>query len=254
MIYLQIILKTILRSAQSLLQAVKEPLCPATAVIDASRDSFYSPADSDTCPEFTFSFDEEIEFNCAVFSEVIELGQKIRGFELSADVDGERKLLASGSCVGNKCAKRFEKVRSSRVYFKITSSVSAPLINFFGIYSVAEKDSNDGKIGFVGRDLAKSSSTIIEKRADSEELFIQLGGIRSFNLLKLVGKGIESFQVYIFNGSSFEYFGEGKGSDRETIFDFGKVIDWSYRLKIKLSLGEGAEIECVTPKLYYAEE
>lgn len=232
----------------------RSSLCPASAVLDGDPQSFYSPEDTDTCPELVFDFENKVSFNCAVFSEVIELGQKIRGFELSAMVDGERKLLAKGESVGNKYAARFEAVSTDRVFLKITASVSAPLLRSFGLYAVEEKKKAENGVGFVGRDLAKSSSTVIEKNTESGELFIQLGGIRRFNLLKLIGEGIESFEVYIFNGSSFEYFGEGKGASPESIFDFGKTVDWSYRLKIKISFATGASVNNITPKLYCAEE
>jgi len=229
----------------------RSPLHPAEAVLDECRESFYSPADGDICPQLVFSFGKEIEINCALFSEVIELGQKVRGFELSALVDGKSKILASGKCIGNKYAARFDTVKTSEVCLKITDAVAVPLIRSFGLYKIAPPKVE--RIGFVGRDLVKSSSTITEKFADSGEIFIQLGGIRPFNMLKLVGEGIEKFEVHIFNGSSFEYFGGGKGSSPETVFDFGKIVDWSYRLKIKITPAENFNMEKCTPKLYCAE-
>lgn len=231
----------------------RDPLCPAKAIIDGSKDSFYSPDDSDAQPELVLSFDKEVEFNCAILSEVIELGQKVRGFELSALVNGERRILAKGQSIGNKYAVRFDSVKTDRVYLKITSSVSAPLIRSFSLYSVEMPKPEKYVYGFVGYDLARKKSTVVEKNVESGEIVITLSGIRPFNVLKLIGDGIKKVDVFVFNGFSYEDFGECDGTPKETVFEFEKVIDWSSKLKIKLSLEENCTVQECTPKLYCVE-
>ena len=231
----------------------RDSLCPANAITDGNRDSFYSPNDGDTQPELVLSFDHEVEFNCVVLSEVIELGQKVRGFEISAFVNGERRVLAKGESIGNKYAARFDSVKTDRVYLKITSSVASPLIRSFSLYFVEMPEPKKHVYGFVGYDLVRKKSTTVEKDVENGEIVITLSGVRPFNVLKLVGEKIKSFEIFIFNGFSYEAFGECEGTPNETIFEFEKVIDWSYKLKIKLSLEKKHTVNECTPKLYCVE-
>ena len=232
----------------------RDALCSAKAITDGCNDSFYSPDDSDAQPELVLSFDNEVEFNCAVLSEVIELGQKVRDFEISALVNGERRILTKGQSIGNKYAVRFDSVKTDRVYLKITSSVSAPLIRSFSLYSIEMPKPKKNVYGFVGNDLVRKKSTTVEKNLERGEIIITLSGVRPFNVLKLVGEGIKSFEIFVFNGFSYEAFGACKGNPNETIFDFEKVIDWSYKLKIKLTLDENYTVKDCTPKLYCTEQ
>ncbi|MBE6667948.1 MAG: hypothetical protein E7607_06555 [Ruminococcaceae bacterium] len=227
--------------------------CSANTVTDGNKESFYSPDDSDKCPEIVLSFDHEVEVNCAVLSEVIELGQKVRGFEISALVNGERRVLAKGESIGNKYAVLFDSVKTDRVYLKITSSVAAPLIRSFSLYSAEMPEPEKHVYGFVGYNLVRKKRTTVEKNVESGEIVINLGGVRPFNVLKMVGEGIKSFEVFVFNGFSYEFFGECEGTSNETVFDFEKLIDWSYQLKIKLSLDENHTVTDCTPKLYCVE-
>ena len=242
------------KEAMVVASSERDALCPAGAITDGNKDSFYSPADSDTQPELVLSFDHEVEFNCVVLSEVIELGQKVRGFEISALVNGERRILAKGQSIGNKYAVKFDSVKTDRVYLKITSSVSAPLIRSFSLYSVEMPKPEKHVYGFVGSDLAKKKSTTVKKDVESGEIVIALSGVRPFNVLKLVGEGIKSFEIFVFNGFSYESFGEYEGTPNETVFEFEKLIDWSYQLKIKLSLAENHTVNECTPKLYCVEK
>ena len=214
----------------------RSPLCPPEAVTGGDRESFYSPADGDPCPTLELTFPQSVEFNCFVLSEVIELGQKIRGFELWISRGGEWSKLLEGQCVGNKYARYFDRVSCEGVRLKITQAVSAPLIRHLGLYSIADLTAPDVINGFKRRDLAKSSSAKIERNREENEIYLQLGGIRLFNLLKVKGEGIKACSVYVFNGSSFEYVGDAREgeSPNEWIFPFEKMVDWSYRIKVKL--------------------
>ena len=151
-------------------------------------------------------------------------------------------------------AIRFDSVKTDRVYLKITSSVASPLIRSFGLYFVEMPEPKKHVYGFVGYDLVRKKSTTVEKDVEKGEIVITLSGVRPFNVLKLVGEGVKSFEVFVFNGFSYEAFGECEGTPNETIFEFGKVIDWSYKLKIKLSLDEKYTANECTPKLYCVEQ
>ena len=242
------------RGARVSADSLRDSRCPPQAVADGKFESFYAPADDCRTPTIELDFDKEIEFNCAALREVIELGHKVRGFKLSALVSGKWKTLLSGECIGNRYADRFETVRTSRVRLEITDAVSAPLIRSIELYKIAEPKVDPDRIGFVGRNLAKSGSTRIEKNHEENAVYIQLGGIRPFNLLKVKGDGIEGFEVFVFNGTTFERHGEGAGGEGELIYRFGETVDWAYRLKIKFKADERFSLDGCALKLFCTEE
>ena len=242
------------RGARVTADSLRDRICPPQAVTDGELETFYAPADGSLTPTVELAFDGEIEFNCAAIREVIELGHKVRGFELAALLDGEWKHLLSGECIGNRYADHFETVRTSRVRLKITDSVAAPLIRSIELYKIAEPKADPANIGFVGRNLANSSSTRIERKPEENAVYIQLGGIRPFNLFKVKGGGIEGFEVFVFNGTTFERHGECAGGEGELIYRFGETVDWSYRLMIKFRAGDGFSLDGCALKLFCTEE
>jgi hypothetical protein len=103
----------------------------------------------------------------------------------------------------------------------------------------------------MGRNYLDSTRAIVEKK--DNEIYIQLGGIRPFNTLKLEGRGIRSYTVSVFNGSTFEPYGEGEGGEEESYFYFGRTVDWSYRLKITIDPTPEFNMQSCRPKLYRFE-
>lgn len=202
--------------------------------------------------EIAFELDGKTEFNCVILSEDISLGQRVRGYELFAELDGELKMIANRCCIGYKQAIYFdEPIKSERIILRITEAVDAPIISAVELYKIDRPKAIKGKISFCGKNLLSSSSARVEKTDD--EIYIQLGGIRPFNTFKIKGRGIEKLQVSVFNGTNFEVHGECLGNGEECCYFFGETVDWSYRLKIKITPTKDFNMKDCALMLYCAE-
>ena len=201
--------------------------------------------------EQTFCPVEALDFNCIVVGEDLTQGQEIRACTVEAEIDGAWVILWQGACVGHKRAVYFDPVRATKLRLRATGATKAPVIRNFGAYQITVPEKKRTPGGFMGRNYLDSSSAIIEKK--DTEIYIQLGGIRPFNTLKLEGYGVEKMEVSIFNGSTFEPHGEAPGGEWESFYSFGTIVDWSYRLKVKITPSPAFDMNACLPKLYLFE-
>ena len=202
--------------------------------------------------ELVLELNESREFNCIILSEDISLGQRIHGYELLAELEGEEKIIASGRCIGYKQAIYLEEpIKAEKIILRITDVVDMPVISFAGLYKIDRPKTEGGKIGFCGKNLLSSSSARVEKT--DREIYIQLGGIRLFNTFKIKGRGIEKLEISVFNGTNFERHGECLGGEDETCYFFGETVDWSYRLKVKITPTADFNMNDCALMLYCAE-
>lgn len=85
--------------------------------------------------DFTITIPKEKTFSKIVIEEKIEMGERVRSFELEAKVLGEWKKLISGSCIGHKFIQVLETpINASAIRLKITESKSEPIIKSFSVY------------------------------------------------------------------------------------------------------------------------
>lgn len=209
--------------------SLRDPSCAPEKILCDGGSDFYAPADEAQATELTFSFEQEVEFDCMTLSEVMELGHRVFGLTLSAKVDGEWRPLCELSCVGNRCAERFDTVRTKEVKLSVTRTKGAPLLHSFGLYKLPPLSQTDAYSMYIGKDLMASKAARLEQAGDTLEL--HLGGIRPFNLLRVKGDGIRKMEIEIFNGTDFEPKLVAEGAE----YRFPRMIDWSYRLRVKVS-------------------
>lgn len=206
----------------------------AENVLNHNSNSFYTPEAGCFTPEIVFEFDEEVEFNTFVLSEVIEFGHKIRGFEVSAKVGKDWKLLCKGQCVGYKCAEHFETVSTKTVKLRITDAVAAPQIRFFGLYMFDENWFKAEKMRFSNENIMRNGLAVVEREGDCFD--VDLGGITPFNKIAFEGDKINKYELYIFDGTNFNLCIEGENvSDEKITCVFQKPIDWSYKFRINVT-------------------
>lgn len=214
--------------------------CEAINLLCEDTSLFYAPSCEDVCPELFLEFDEEIEFNAFMLSEAIELGHKVTGYEVSAYVDGAWRLLSSGKCIGYKLCEKFDAIKSRLVKIKLTSVLDTPVLTFLGLYFF---DTGVAKIKLGERkNLIASNSA--EVKITRREIDVNLGGIFSFNEIKLYNLSKCSYELLIFNGSAFEPYLKGEGEGDITI-NLEKSIDYSYRFKLVMNndINEKTKIE-----------
>lgn len=203
-------------------------------VLNNDDNSFYTPKPECSTPEMIFTFDEKIEFNTFILSEMIEFGHKIRGFEISARVDNEWKTLCKGECVGYKCTEHFDVISTDAVKLKITDAVSAPQIRFFGLYRFDESYFKTEKMRFSHENILRNGVAVVERKGDCFE--VDLGGVIPYNKIIFEGEKIRKYEIYIFDGTSFNLckVGENKSTDK-IICAFDEPIVSSYKFRINVT-------------------
>lgn len=227
--------------------SVRSSECPPEAVLSADPESFYAPTDDDALCELVFDLGGEVEFNTVSVREVIELSHRVTGFEISAEVCGEWKLLCSGECIGNRFATRFDKISATRVKFKVTSALAAPLLREIALYTFEPLRDKVRDLSGEKADLISAPDTKITETADEYEIL--LGGIKPFDTLEIENFGITEMEIYVFNGTDFELYDKVSNPEAFSInYKFRESIDWAYRLK--LCFTKRAMVDPIRAKLY----
>jgi alpha-L-fucosidase len=105
------------------------------AVLDDRRESYWATDDGITTADVVFTFPRSIDFNVARISENVQLGQRIARFAVDAWVDGDWRLFAAGTSIGQcriLCSPT--AIRTARVRLRITESPVCPAISEFGLF------------------------------------------------------------------------------------------------------------------------
>ena len=189
--------------------------------------SFYA---AEKLPTVVYEFNKEIVFNTIKLSEAIEHGHHIKGFEISALIDGEFAVISKGECVGNCYAETLSDIKTTAVKLRVTDAAAVPLLRFFGIYNRKSEEGEQGRK--FKRDILKNASAKINETKG--ELDINLGGIYPFNCIKLDSSGLISYELLIFDGSQLNSLGTFEAEGDVTYHRFSAPVDYAYRLVLKL--------------------
>ena len=206
-------------------------------------DSFYAPSkDSEIALEI--QLEKQIEFNTFVIREAIELGHRIKNFELFAYKDGEVESVCKGDCVGYRFAEHFTTIKTDKLLFKTSDSLSTPVLKFMGAYNLKDEYLYENVSIAKSKSVLDGTSTI-EKKENG--LDVNFGGVKPFNNIKVNGVNAGNYTLYVFNGSSFELVKQGtcSGQTLELSLD---VIDYAYRIFIEASLKSDCSIEITYQK------
>ena len=85
---------------------------------------------------------------------------------------------------------------------------------------------------------------------DKEFMDINLGGIYPFNFIKFDSAGLESYELWIFNGSELEFLHGNKVESDITKINLSKIIDYSYRVVLKFKPHSGYEFIKRSAEIY----
>ena len=94
----------------------------ASKANDGDFDTYWATTDSVTTASITVAFDEPTEVNRIVLQEYIPLGQRVKAFTVSAEVDGEWQIIDEQTTIGWKRILRFETVNATNIRVDITDS------------------------------------------------------------------------------------------------------------------------------------
>ena len=106
--------------------------------IDDNKDTYWATDDSISNPSFTIDFNKPTKFNRFVVQEYIRLGQRVKSFNIEAQVNGNWKEIVSATTIGYKRILRFPTVETTSLRLNITESKSCPLISNIGVYDAPQ--------------------------------------------------------------------------------------------------------------------
>ncbi|MDC6361687.1 MULTISPECIES: alpha-L-fucosidase [Flavobacteriaceae] len=107
----------------------------AEKAIDGNFDTYWSTDDGTTQASITVSFDEPTKVNRILLQEYVPLGQRIKKFTVSAEVDGTWQVLDEQTTVGYKRILRFETVTASQVKVDILDAKGPITLSTLELYN-----------------------------------------------------------------------------------------------------------------------
>lgn len=106
----------------------------AANVVDGHRHTYWATDDDVTTPELTLDLGQPVTFNVVSLREYLPLGQRVEAFAVDAWQNGEWKVIATGTSIGNRRLLRFNSETTDKVRLRITSSPVCPAISELGLY------------------------------------------------------------------------------------------------------------------------
>jgi alpha-L-fucosidase len=111
----------------------------AQFLLDNDRYSYWATDDSVTTPEIIIELPSAKTFNVIRLRENIKLGQRIEGFAVDADVNGEWKEIAAATSIGsNRLIRLKENTSAKRIRLRITASPVCISLSDFGLFMEPE--------------------------------------------------------------------------------------------------------------------
>ncbi|HLO99548.1 MAG TPA: discoidin domain-containing protein, partial [Fimbriimonas sp.] len=105
------------------------------SVLDDKKETYWATDDNVHNASLTIDLKKPTLFNRFMVQEYISLGQRIKGFNVEALVDGNWREIGRGSTIGYKRILRFAAVTATKVRFNITDSKAAPVISSVGLFN-----------------------------------------------------------------------------------------------------------------------
>ncbi len=208
----------------------RDESCKAENILTDDINEFYASADGDTTPEIILNLDKPETFNAFSLQEVIELGHRVTGYEVSAWFNEKWVTLYKGECIGYRSAKYFPTITTDRVKIKITQALDSPVIRSFGLYRFDEDLLVDKSFTASDKNLLDSKTAVMTK--DGNAIDINLGGVIPFNLITLDTDESRKFDISLYNGLDFEPY---PIDVKENNIGFDQPIDWCYRIRIEFN-------------------
>ncbi len=193
------------------------PHCGPENLLLAPEDRFYAAAER--TPEITLSFPAPVTFDCWQLEEVIELGHRVKKFEIQALEKDCWRTIAAGECIGFCRCQRTAPVTASAVRIRILDSGAEPVLRRVRLYDTRGIGLEPGRRSQTGE------LTGLTVTAEPDGVSVELGGIYPFNTVEFAAAG--SAAVHTFNGTRYEQVWQGDGSPARF-----ETVTGSYRLKL----------------------
>lgn len=219
---------------------MRDPSCSPDKLLLKDNELFYTSAEGDLNPVIIFKTKKEIEFDCLVVSEVIELGHRVRGYKIEAKVNNEWVCLVENECIGFRWAECFDRVSTNEVRLTITSAVAEPVLRSFGVYKLEEAKTEEIASTTSPMNLMELSTT--QEIISGNILEIEFGGIFPFDTLEICPKAVKKYTFFIFNGTQYKAICSGEQNETTQIQEFEKQ-EGSYKVKLVIAPQDGLNLE-----------
>jgi len=124
----------------------------AALVTDGHPDTYWATDDGVTTGSLTIELGKPRVFNRLVAREHIELGQRVRGWNVEARVEGTWQRVFEGTTIGHRRIARFDTVTADAVRVNITDSRACPTIETISVHvAPARVTIQPGARAFIGR-------------------------------------------------------------------------------------------------------
>lgn len=104
-------------------------------VLDGDYETYWTTPDGGKTGEISLDFGTEMTFNRLLIQEYTPLGQRVKGFVLEKESDGNWEKIAEATTVGHKRILRFPDVTAAKVRIRFTDGKDIPVISEIGIYN-----------------------------------------------------------------------------------------------------------------------
>ncbi|HYW81463.1 MAG TPA: alpha-L-fucosidase [Thermoguttaceae bacterium] len=111
-----------------------DPQFAAANVTDGDRNTYWAADNDVSTAQLTLDLAKPTAINHIRLQEPIRLGQRIEGFAVDAQVDGQWKTIAEGTTIGPRRILRTETVETDAVRLRITASRACPLLSTLELY------------------------------------------------------------------------------------------------------------------------
>jgi alpha-L-fucosidase len=106
----------------------------ASNVADDNAETYWATNDSTTTASIEVELTGPKEINYVQIGEYIRLGQRVKKFNIEAEVDGAWKELATGTTIGYKRILAIDPVTTSKVRINIEAAKACPVISTVSLY------------------------------------------------------------------------------------------------------------------------
>lgn len=137
-----------------------DPFFAASRATDGDRSTYWAADDSQLTASLTVNFDQPRTIDRVVLQEYVELGQRIRAWNLEALVDGDWIPVFAGTTVGYKRIARIDPVTTGALRLNITDSRACPTLASLGAFV------SPAKVAITPQSRVFLDSTTVELASD----------------------------------------------------------------------------------------
>ena len=114
----------------------------ANALLDHDDSTYWAAPEGETTASITIEREHTEPLSAVILQEHIELGQRVRAWNLQARVDGQWVTIYEGSTIGHYRIARFNYVVTDAIRLNITDSLAPPTLERLSLYTADPYDVN----------------------------------------------------------------------------------------------------------------